>query len=49
MRRSIKVAGCVGPCAALDKKMLPGSVADVSIGSGGTTVGRCRLTLSNLR
>ena len=35
--RDVKTAGCVGPCAALDKKTLPGAIADVSIGSGGTT------------
>jgi protein transport protein SEC23 len=35
--RDVKTAGCVGPCAPLDKKTLPGAIADVSIGSGGTT------------
>ena len=35
--RDVKTAGCVGPCAALDKKTLPGAIADVAVGSGGTT------------
>ena len=35
--RDVKTAGCVGPCAALDKKTLPGAIADVPVGSGGTT------------
>ena len=30
--RDVRVAGCVGPCAALDKKTLPGAVAETSIG-----------------
>ena len=35
--RDVRTAGCVGPCAALDKKTLPGAVADAAIGAGGTT------------
>ena len=43
--RDVRTAGCVGPCAALDKKTLPGAVADSSIGSGGTTAWKlCSLT-----
>ena len=43
--RDVKVAGCVGPCAALDKKTLPGAISDVAIGSGGTTAWKlCSLT-----
>jgi len=43
--RDVRVAGCVGPCAALDKKTLPGAVAETSIGSGGTTAWKlCSLT-----
>jgi len=43
--RDVKTAGVIGPCAALDRKGLPGAVADVQIGSGGTTAWKmCTLT-----
>ena len=44
--RDVKVAGCVGPCAALDTaRRHLGNVADVSIGYGGTTAWKmCALT-----
>ena len=44
--RDVKVAGCVGPCAALDTaRRQSGNVADVSIGYGGTTAWKmCALT-----
>ena len=43
--RDIKTAGVIGPCAALDRKGLPGAVSDSPIGSGGTTAWKlCSLT-----
>lgn len=43
--RDVKTAGVIGPCAALDRKGLPGAVADTPIGSGGTTAWKlCTLT-----
>ena len=43
--RDVRTAGVIGPCAALDRKGLPGAVADSPIGSGGTTAWKlCTLT-----
>jgi len=43
--RDVKTAGVIGPCAALDRKGLPGAVSESPIGSGGTTAWKlCSLT-----
>ncbi|CAL55059.1 Zinc finger, Sec23/Sec24-type [Ostreococcus tauri] len=43
--RDVKTSGVIGPCAALDRKGLPGAVSDSPIGSGGTTAWKmCTLT-----
>ena len=39
--RDVRTAGCVGPCAALDKKTLPGAVADAAIGAAARPPGSC--------
>ena len=43
--RDVRTAGVIGPCAALDRKGLPGATSDTPIGSGGTTAWKlCTLT-----
>ena len=44
--RDVKTAGVIGPCAALDRKGLPGATSDSPIGSGGTTAWKL-CTLNN--